>query len=280
MNPIAGPESFRRVLLPLEAEGAHSGLLENAARLARSLELALVGLYVEDADLVAFADLPIAHQITSTAARVSGLSRVSLARHFEGEKARLLHRLTQAAATAEVPHEFILRRGRPRQEIRKAALRHDILAVGGRNALLAGNGQGLFACAATALLFVPESPRASAGPVAVVASAGQVGGRLIDLAARIAVRQGRALRLLAAGSTATFGAAYQKGLHDLTAHLPQDAAQLVAEAARMPLAGLAGPGPGLVVTDAHSARQEGDRWIESGTPLLVVRDDTETAGDG
>jgi|GEM_PF-1309671 len=280
MNPIAGPESFRRVLLPLEAEGAHSGLLENAARLARSLELALVGLYVEDADLVAFADLPIAHQITSTAARVSGLSRVSLARHFEGEKARLLHRLTQAAATAEVPHEFILRRGRPRQEIRKAALRHDILAVGGRNALLAGNGQGLFACAATALLFVPESPRASAGPVAVVASAGQVGGRLIDLAARIAVRQGRALRLLAAGSTANFGAAYQKGLHDLTAHLPQDAAQLVAEAARMPLAGLAGPGPGLVVTDAHSARQEGDRWIESGTPLLVVRDDTETAGDG
>jgi len=280
MTPITGPESFRRVLLPLEAEGAHSGLLENAARLARSLELALVGLYVEDADLVAFADLPIAHQITSTAARVSGLSRVSLARHFEGEKARLLHRLTQVAATAEVPHEFILRRGRPRQEIRKAALRHDILAVGGRNALLAGNGQGLFACAATALLFVPESPRASAGPVAVVASAGQVGVRLIDLAARIAVRQGRALRLLAAGSTATFGAAYQKGLRDLAAHLPQDAAQLVAEAARMPLAGLAGPGPGLVVTDAHSARQEGDRWIESGTPLLVVRDDTETAGDG
>lgn len=280
MNPIAGPESFRRVLLPLEAEGAHSALLENAARLARSLELALVGLYVEDADLVAFADLPIAHQITSTAARVSGLNRVSLARHFEGEKARLLRRLTQVAAMAEVRHEFILRRGRPRQEIRKAALRYDILAVGGRNALLAGNAQGLLACAATALLFVPESPRAGAGPVAVVASAGQVGGRLIDLAARIAVRQGRALRLLAAGSTATFGAAYQKGLRDLAAHLPQDAAQLVAEAARMPLAGLAGPGPGLVVTDVHSARQEGSRWIESGTPLLVVRNDTETAGDG
>tara|TARA_R110000772_G_scaffold268571_1_gene396490 strand:- start:234795 stop:235637 length:843 start_codon:yes stop_codon:yes gene_type:complete len=280
MNPIAGPESFRRVLLPLEAEGAHSALLENAARLARSLELALVGLYVEDADLVAFADLPIAHQITSTAARVSGLNRVSLARHFEGEKARLLRRLTQVAAMAEVRHEFILRRGRPRQEIRKAALRYDILAVGGRNALLAGNAQGLLACAATALLFVPESPRAGAGPVAVVASAGQVGGRLIDLAARIAVRQGRALRLLAAGSTATFGAAYQKGLRDLAAHLPQDAAQLVAEAARMPLAGLAGPGPGLVVTDVHSARQEGNRWIESGTPLLVVRNDTETAGDG
>mgnify|MGYP003675970717 FL=1 len=280
MNPIAGPESFRRVLLPLEAEGAHSALLENAARLARSLELALVGLYVEDADLVAFADLPIAHQITSTAARVSGLNRVSLARHFEGEKARLLRRLTQVAAMAEVRHEFILRRGRPRQEIRKAALRYDILAVGGRNALLAGNAQGLLACAATALLFVPESPRAGAGPVAVVASAGQVGGRLIDLAARIAVRQGRALRLLAAGSTATFGAAYQKGLRDLAAPLPQDAAQLVAEAARMPLAGLAGPGPGLVVTDVHSARQEGNRWIESGTPLLVVRNDTETAGDG
>ena len=48
----------------------------------------------------------------------------------------------------------------------------------------------------------------------------------------------------------------------------------------MPLAGLAGPGPGLVVTDVHSARQEGNRWIESGTPLLVVRNDTETAGDG
>lgn len=266
MTPPLPPPAFERVLLHLEADGPQAALLETAARLARALELALVGLYVEDADLVAFADLPIARQVTRAAADIAGLNQSALARHFENEQARLRRELTRTAAREQVRHEFLLRRGRPHLEIGRAVLPRDILVVGARRPAPLTGPAGLLACAAEALLLVPERPRAGTGPVAVAMPDGDPLERLVGLAARIAWRQNCALSLPAGGDNGR-----RARLRDLAAALPEEAARLVAAALETPPPAFGAPLPTLLVADARSAEAVSRQWMAAGVPVLVVK---------
>ena len=266
MTPRFPPPDFERVLLHLEADGPQAALLETAARLARALEIALVGLYVEDADLVAFADLPIARQVTRAAADIAGLNQGALARHFENEQARLRRDLTRAAAQEQVRHEFLLRRGRPYLEVGRAAMPRDILVVGTRRPVPLTGPAGLLASAAEALLLVPERPRAGSGPVAVAVPDGDPLERLVALAARIAWRQNCVLSLPAGN-----GGGRRARLRNLAGALPEETARLVAAALDSPPPAFGAPAPALLVADARAAEAEARKWMAAGVPVLVVK---------
>ena len=76
---------FRRVLVPLDASPESRALLELAADLAACFESSLTGLFIEDEDLLAFADLPFAREVSLSGASLRGLSRQHIQSHYRAQ---------------------------------------------------------------------------------------------------------------------------------------------------------------------------------------------------
>jgi hypothetical protein len=85
----------------------YGGRPEPVARLARELEAELLGLFIEDVELLRFASLPFAREIGSASASMRALSVSELERQFRAQ-ARELER-TMAAILGPEPGGWSLR---------------------------------------------------------------------------------------------------------------------------------------------------------------------------
>lgn len=100
----------RRIVIAL-ASGTSDPELEAAVALARSLDAELLGLFVEDLDLLRFAALPFAHEIGTASATRRRLDSASLERELRAHAAEAARRLAGAAARERVPSAFRVARG-------------------------------------------------------------------------------------------------------------------------------------------------------------------------
>jgi len=91
---------FKRILLPFDAEGTDAASLESAIRLAARFRAELVGLFIEDSELLRLAELPFARETVYLSAATRSLSRSEMARALrvcaDIVRARLQERATQA----------------------------------------------------------------------------------------------------------------------------------------------------------------------------------------
>jgi len=200
--------AVRRILIALDASPHSLAALEEAAALAERLRAELVGLFVEDINLLHLADLPGAPVVS----RLAG----------GGPDARILHELRALAGQARraleaagrrsgVPASFRVSRGRVAAELIRAAEEADLLVMGwaGRawadpfefrrigvdTARLGGTARRVAAEAARSVLLLRHGTRV-AGPMLVAYDGSPGASRALAAACGIGVRNHEPLSVL------------------------------------------------------------------------------------
>lgn len=130
MNDETAELVIRRILVALDASSHSLAALEEAANLAASMEAELMGLFIEDINLIRLASLPFARQISYPSGAEESLDPGRLERELKvrGEHARKA--LAAAAERAQRPWSFRTVRGEITAEILTAAEPADVVFWG------------------------------------------------------------------------------------------------------------------------------------------------------
>ena len=129
-TPRPSDASIRRILVALDASISGLSALEAAVALASRLEAELIGLFVEDADLLKLAALPFAREVGFPSARRRRLGSVEMERSLRAQASRAEAALIAAAERRSVRCSFRVVRGRVAEQVLEAATEVDLLALG------------------------------------------------------------------------------------------------------------------------------------------------------
>ena len=193
---------FRRVLVPLDAGPVSRSLLELSADLAFWFETPLAGLFIEDEDLLSFADLPFAREVSLGGAVLRDITRQHVQSHYRTQASLARRHLETIAAERRVACSFELKRGRCELEIHAAAERSDLVVALPTLGALTGwsveeLSKRLLKGPAAGLLALPKKlADTRSGPLIAVQSASPMGQQTLHIAGRIAARSGRPVYLL------------------------------------------------------------------------------------
>ncbi|HWP84365.1 MAG TPA: universal stress protein, partial [Terriglobia bacterium] len=122
--------TIRRILVALDASAHSLAALEEAASLAEAMEAELVGLFVEDTNLLRLASLPFARQLSYPSGAAEPLSGERLERELKVRAERARKALEAAAARRRRPWTFRAVRGQVVREILAAAMQADLILAG------------------------------------------------------------------------------------------------------------------------------------------------------
>lgn len=120
----------KRILVALDNSTHSVAALEAAARLAASLSAELIGLFVEDVNLLRLAGLPMTETIDATSAAVRPLDSERMADELRLQAGQARRALARVAAPLQVAYSFKVARGQVTPELLTAALEADLLTLG------------------------------------------------------------------------------------------------------------------------------------------------------
>src|SRR5690606_12853507 len=118
----------RRLVVAIESGPAGEAAVEHAAALAAELGVEIVGVFVEDANLLAVSALPL-HEIALTGAAPRRLERGTVERAYRVQAERARRALERAAAARRIAYSFRVSRGRPLEELLRAAEAADVVTL-------------------------------------------------------------------------------------------------------------------------------------------------------
>jgi nucleotide-binding universal stress UspA family protein len=130
---VTDPErlrTIRRILVALDASAQSLAAVDAAVELAARLEAELLGLFVEDVELLRLAESPYARELLYFSAKEAPLSRATMEARLRAQSEQARKALGTAAERSQVPWTFRIVRGRVTQEILAAAAEADLLAMG------------------------------------------------------------------------------------------------------------------------------------------------------
>lgn len=146
-------EVIRRILVALDASPHSLAALQAAAELAASLDAELLGVYVEDVNLLRLSDLPFARQVSVFSSSPRRLDRDEIERQLRSQ-ARLARRaLATVAERTRLRWSFRVAQGLIPVELLQAALDTDLIILG-----KAGWSRGR-RLGSTARVIVAQAPR-------------------------------------------------------------------------------------------------------------------------
>ena len=122
--------TIRRIIVDLDPRSQGRSALEAAAQLAERLQAELVGLFVEDIDLLHLAGLPFAREIGFPSATTRALDIASMERSLRALASDVQRSMAAIAGRAPVPWSFRVARGTLMSELRAAAAQGDIVVTG------------------------------------------------------------------------------------------------------------------------------------------------------
>ena len=122
--------AIRHILVALDASRHSLTALEAAAELAASLEAELQGLFVEDANLLRLAGLPVAREIRYPSAAPARLDLARMERALRAQAAQARRALATASERRRLKWSFRVVRGEVAPEVLAAALEVDLLTLG------------------------------------------------------------------------------------------------------------------------------------------------------
>lgn len=121
---------IRRILVALDASAPSLVALEMAVQLAANLEAEIIGLFVEDINLLRLAGLPFAREVRRMSAATQQLSSRQVETELRAQATLARRALLAAAEQAHVNATFRVTRGRVDLELLAAALEADLLTLG------------------------------------------------------------------------------------------------------------------------------------------------------
>jgi nucleotide-binding universal stress UspA family protein len=189
-----------RILIALDASSGSLAALEAAAFLAARLDAELLGLFVEDEELLALAALPFAAEVEVHSAVSRPLTSAGMEQRLRAQASRAAEALARAAGRHRLRWEFRVVRGAVTREVLAAVGDADFVALGGIGSRAARSGR----LGETALEMILRGERpvlllAPGGtlcePIAVVYRDDAAAGQALDIAARLARRDGGSVRV-------------------------------------------------------------------------------------
>lgn len=121
---------IRSILVALDTSAHSLAALEAAARLAAAMHAELVGLFVEDVNLLRLAALPFAREVRWPSSTRRSLDEARMERELRLMASQARRALALAAEEAETEWQFRVVRGAVADEVLRAALEVDLLTLG------------------------------------------------------------------------------------------------------------------------------------------------------
>jgi nucleotide-binding universal stress UspA family protein len=124
---------IEQILVALDPSAHGLAALEAAARLATALRAELIGLYVEDADVLNLPRISFLRETDALSGEVRPLKSEELEKTVRLQGDRLRRRMEEAVEESEVRWSFRVVRGRVRSELLEAAREADLVSLGARS---------------------------------------------------------------------------------------------------------------------------------------------------
>lgn len=120
----------RRIVVALDNSEDSLAALEAATKLAADLQAELLGLFVEDINLLRLAELPVAREVVYASSSARALDLPRLERALRVQAAELERTLANVAETTNVRWTFRVARGQVTTEVLATAQEADMLVLG------------------------------------------------------------------------------------------------------------------------------------------------------
>lgn len=122
--------AIRRILIAIDASPHSLAALQAAAELAARLDAELLGLYVEDINLLRLAELPIAREFSYYSGTANQLDRERIEMQLRAQASQARRALRNLAEHAQLRHSFRVTRGVIHSELLLAAEEVDLVILG------------------------------------------------------------------------------------------------------------------------------------------------------
>ena len=194
--------AIERVIVPLDAASENRTAIDTAAHLAARVRARLLGIFVEDEDLLNLASLPFSRQITLGAA-AEPLTPDHVALHLRLAADRAHQQLLEAAQHYRVAAGFEIVRGAAATAL-SGLSEADLVVAGGLTRPIGAHFRltcrwwSSIEAARGPFLLARHHWRASGSIVAMLRDRGAASGRLLRAAAQIAEAADRVLTVIAA----------------------------------------------------------------------------------
>jgi nucleotide-binding universal stress UspA family protein len=194
---------IQRILVALDASSHSLAALEAAAVLAAGLQAELVGIFVEDADLLRLAELPFARELGLYSAASRPLDSSQMERQLRARAHRAEQALAAVAGRAQVPWSFRVARGAIAAELLAAAGEADLISLGKVGWSLAGRrrvgstAQAILSQFSRPVLFLHHGVRLGP-PFVLVYDNSALARKALAIAARLVGGKGTDLLILVA----------------------------------------------------------------------------------
>lgn len=194
---------IRRILMALDASASGLAAMETAALLASRMEAELLGLFVEDANLLRLAALPFAREVSFFPAGTRRLDSAGMERALRAQASRAEAALLEAADRQRVRCSFRVVRGEVTAQLLAAVRDIELVALGMARSRFHHRGSNVRtivnATQSSVLLLSPDA-RINM-PVVVVYDGSSASVKAMSAARSLTHRQGSVLTVLIAGKT-------------------------------------------------------------------------------
>jgi len=197
---------FRRVVVAVDGTPTSLAALEATCELASAWGAEVVGLFVEDTNLLRMASLPFAREVGSHSGAHRAVNPAQFERQFRSQAERARNTLWYIAERLRLSASFHVARGSVKGELLKALGDADMLSMGkgGRSVTarlgLGTNAKAVAAGAGGIVLFLSHVASVS-GPPAVIYDGSELGNKALGAAGELARALGSALIVLCPAET-------------------------------------------------------------------------------
>ncbi|MBI4774437.1 MAG: universal stress protein [Deltaproteobacteria bacterium] len=130
MSGMEGKLSVQRIVVALDASPRSLEVIETATSLAARLSSEIMGLFVEDINLLRVADLPFTQEVSTFSSGRRSLDRPELERQFRAQAGWMRQALERAAESKHLPWKFRVVRGSVAGELLAAGAEAELLILG------------------------------------------------------------------------------------------------------------------------------------------------------
>jgi nucleotide-binding universal stress UspA family protein len=207
MNSPDQKLSIRRILVALDASTHSLTALETAAELASRLRAELIGLFVEDINLVRMTELPFAREVSLFSPLFRQIELPVLERQFRMQANLMRQALAAIAGQRQVSWQFRVARGAVPAEVLLAEAEADLTIVGRAGRSLSGSRRigsttrMILAQGRRITLILQQGSRLVV-PIMVIYDGSALSQKALDMAENlVAIRDGHLSVFILAGSS-------------------------------------------------------------------------------
>lgn len=201
MSSVPPAARIRRILVAVDGSTASASALQASAELAQRERAELVGLYVEDLNLVRFAGLPFAREVGITLCERRRVDVRNMERAMRGQALRARVALERIVERLRLQGTFRVARGAVIEELLVAAREADLIVLGAAGvepALRRRVGETLRGVVARAqhpvLVMAPGAGLRP--PVVALYDGSEAGRRALEIGAQLSIQLGEEMTVL------------------------------------------------------------------------------------